>query len=156
MVKELAGRIERLDPPRPELFAALDSIMPALEQARVTQAVVHGDFSPWNLRTHGGKLFAFDWEYGELDGLPLVDEIHFRLQVGLEMQKWNLATAARFLNDLRAESGLTHSDRRAITGVYLLDQLARLYGEGYSPEHDMVAVYRKLLERLHVREPALI
>ena len=152
MVQSLAPRIAALRPARPALADALDALMPTLEQTPIPSTIVHGDFAPWNLRTHDGKLAAFDWEYAEIDGLPLIDSIHFQLQVGLEMEKWDVATAAERL------ASSTHDDfdtnqNRAILAVYLIDQLARLYSEGYSSDHDMVAIYEQLLPRVEVPKP---
>jgi hypothetical protein len=53
----------------------------ALESALVPETVVHGDFAPWNLLLSRRGLYVFDWEYGELQGLPSWDEMYFRLQV---------------------------------------------------------------------------
>ena len=152
MVQSLAPRIAALQPARPALADALDAIMPTLEQTPVPSTIVHGDFAPWNLRTHDGKLAAFDWEYAEIDGLPLIDSMHFRLQVGLEMEKWDVATASERL------ASSTHDDfdtnqNRAILAVYLIDQLARLYREGYSSDHGMVAISEQLLARVEMPKP---
>ena len=38
----------------------------------------HGDFSPWNLRRHGRRMFLFDWE--DARWAPAgTDELFFRL-----------------------------------------------------------------------------
>ena len=152
MVQSLSQRIAALRPARPALADALDAVMPTLEQTPVASTIVHGDFAPWNLRTHDGKLAAFDWEYAEIDGLPLIDSLHFKLQLGLEMEKWDVSTAAERLGQT------THDDfdrdqNRAILAVYLIDQLARLYGEGYSSDHDMVGIYEQLLASAKMPEP---
>ncbi|MEA2710836.1 MAG: hypothetical protein QOF78_3437 [Phycisphaerales bacterium] len=153
MVADLPQRLAA----QPALRDVFDAILPTLEQTKVKSTIVHGDFAPWNLRTHNGKLSAFDWEYGDVDGLPLIDEIHFRLQLGLEMETWNLDAAVRFMHDMKHEA-FDAEQIRAIQAVYLLDNLARLLGEGYSPEHEMVALYQALLARLNIlkREAALV
>jgi hypothetical protein len=38
---------------------------------------VHGDFTPWNVFAHRGRVMVFDWEYSEAPGLPLSDLFHF-------------------------------------------------------------------------------
>jgi len=153
MVATLRPRLAAITPPRPDLGEVFDCVLPIVEQRRVPSTIVHGDFAPWNLRIHDGRLAAFDWEYGELDGLPFVDELHFLLQAGLELEKWDIDAATAFLCDWRDREGdplLAGS----IEAFYLLDQLARLLGEGYSREHDMVVVYDQLLRRLvPVNEP---
>lgn len=40
--------------------------------------MIHGDFSPWNLKIQSsGQLAAIDWEDAKVDGLPLWDLCHF-------------------------------------------------------------------------------
>ena len=100
--------------------------------------------------THDGRLAAFDWEYGELDGLPLVDETHFLLQLGSQLYHWNLDQAENCLREIAASKplGLSETQVRAIHSVYLLDSLVRLLNEGYDPDDEMLAWYRQLLHRL--------
>ena len=40
---------------------------------------VHGDFTPWNVFVHRGRVMVFDWEYSEAPGLPLSDLFHFHI-----------------------------------------------------------------------------
>ena len=58
------------------------------------RTIVHGDFAPWNLRERDGAISAFDWEYGQPSGLPLLDELHYRLQVGFLLENWSPDQAA--------------------------------------------------------------
>lgn len=146
MVALLPQRLDALRPPRPDLRELFDAILPLLDQTPITSTIVHGDFAPWNLRTHHGTISAFDWEYGETDGLPLIDQIHFRLQLGLEMRKWDVDEAALMLEKLSPSDGWNNV--RAAQVVYLLDHLARLLGEGYPREHDLVSLYERLLARV--------
>ena len=44
-----------------------------------------------------GSVAAFDWEYAQLDGLPYLDETHYRLQVGYLLNNWNLDRALLML-----------------------------------------------------------
>jgi hypothetical protein len=150
MVAALSGRIAAVPSQHPEISAALDKFLPTLEQTTVTSTIVHGDFAPWNLRTHRGRISAFDWEYGELDGLPLADEAHFTLQLGFQMQNWSPQQARQALANIAASRplGLEIEQVNAIHAAYLLDQIVRLLGEGYDIEHDMVAWYRQVLARI--------
>ena len=150
MIAALAQHIADLPAPQPQLAETLDELMPTLEQMSVTSTIVHGDFAPWNLRIRRGEISAFDWEYGELDGLPLVDEAHFTLQRGFQMENWTPAQARQCLADIAAAQplGLEPQQVGAIHAVYLLDQIVRLLGEGYDAAHDMVAWYWQLLDRI--------
>src|SRR5213079_1842599 len=106
MVATLPARIAALPNPHPELSATLEGWTPTLEQISIPSTIVHGDFAPWNLRTHKRTISAFDWEYGELDGLPLIDETHFMLQLGFQMENWTPEQANHRLRDLAASRPL--------------------------------------------------
>jgi hypothetical protein len=151
MLAALPRRLTNLPISRPELNEALADVLPILEQTRVPSTIVHGDFAPWNLREHNRKVAAFDWEYAELDGLPLIDETHYRLQVGYLLDKWSLDDARAALARMGRENelGLRAEQVRAIQVVYFIDNLARLFAEGYDEtENEMVAWYCRLLRRL--------
>jgi hypothetical protein len=48
------------------------------EDTPLPSALVHGDFTPWNLReTRGGGCTLIDWESAEWAGMPLHDLCHF-------------------------------------------------------------------------------
>jgi hypothetical protein len=150
MVAKLPSRLAALTPARAELSEALEAVMPTLESLQVPSTIVHGDFAAWNLRMHRGDIAAFDWEYGELDGLPLIDETHFILQLGSQLHHWTVDEARECLTEIAIEQplGLTPPQVRAIHVVYLLDSLARLLNEGYDVNDEMISWYRKLLSAI--------
>ena len=152
LVAELPARIASLPQAHPELSAALEQALAGLENQRLATGVIHGDFAPWNLRRAGRTIRAFDWEYGQLDGPAGLDEIHYRLQVGYLLDQWNLekAVAEMSRTDIlnRYLSQPTQSSRRALLMLYLVDMLARLFGEGYDRANDMVEWHAQLLGRL--------
>jgi Ser/Thr protein kinase RdoA (MazF antagonist) len=150
MVRTLSARLDALAPDHTGLAGLLDRFTPILEAMSVRSTIVHGDFAPWNLRLNHGRISAFDWEYAELDGLPLIDEAHYTLQLGYLLHNWSIDQAAQALHEF-AESrplSLEPVQVRAILAVYILDQLARLLAEGYPVGDDMVSWYRKLLLRI--------
>ncbi len=49
----------------------------------------HGDFTPWNMKQHGKKLFIFDWEYASEAGPPACDLFHFRFETMRLLKHWN-------------------------------------------------------------------
>jgi hypothetical protein len=144
----LCSRLAALEPPRPELMAMLDEQMPVLERLMVPSTIVHGDFVPWNLRRHRGEISAFDWEYAQVDGLPLMDETHFIIQDRYELNNLPPQRAYRDLCAFAAARpmGFSAEQVRAIQLVYLIDHLARLFGEKYDQDEHMVRWYRQLLE----------
>jgi hypothetical protein len=141
---------------RTELRDRLRDLAPALSRLLVPTTIVHGDFAPWNLRLSAGGLAAFDWEYADLDGLPLIDETHFAVQVGFLLENWNVARALAELRRAAASAplGLSAEDAGALQCVYLLDAITRLLGEGYDQTNDMVAWYVELLRALAPHMPA--
>ncbi|MEO6436516.1 MAG: phosphotransferase [Tepidisphaeraceae bacterium] len=148
----LAARIASLPPVEidVDLMDALEDVMPTLESMFVPSTIVHGDFAPWNLRVSRGRVSAFDWEYAELDGLPLIDQTHFAMQLSYQMQGQTPQAAQGELDAFaqRRPLGLEPQQVRALQAVYLLDSLARLLGEGYPADDDMIAWYTTLLGRL--------
>ncbi len=61
----------------------------ALLSTRLTTALSHGDFAPWNIREHAGKWAVLDWERGEENGMPGWDWLHFHIQSDVLVQKKN-------------------------------------------------------------------
>lgn len=150
MIRSLRARLPRLPVYDNCLQLAFDEILATLDDCDVPATIVHGDFAPWNLRQHGDRISAFDWEYAQLDGLPLIDQTHFVLQVGYLLDHWTDKRAATELMEVASLSplGLTCEQARALQGIYLIDMLARLIEEGYDPNDDMLAWYRRLLRRV--------
>jgi hypothetical protein len=147
---EMGGRLESLGRSGQPLLAIWDDVLPVLREFDVPITIVHGDFAPWNLRLDKGRLGAFDWEYGEPHGLPLMDEIHYRLQCGWLLDEWGTLQGFKCLLELMEQHpyGLQAGCVEAIAKVYLLDALARLLGEGYDEQEDVIKWHRGVLNRL--------
>jgi hypothetical protein len=147
LVRGLPDRIAALPAGGARVAEALDGLMPLLEELNVPVTVIHGDFAPWNLREHRGVVSAFDWEYAELDGLPLFDETHFRLQVGSHLHAWIPEQAHEELRRWAIDRPLSLRPEQvaALQAVYLIDNLTRLLAEGYGQDDEMVAWYLRLL-----------
>jgi aminoglycoside phosphotransferase (APT) family kinase protein len=57
-----------------------------LRGVRVPQVSGHGDFAPWNIRVHGGKLLVLDWEYAQ--PVPVgFDLFHFLIGAAVELKR---------------------------------------------------------------------
>lgn len=135
-VRGLRARIAALPPSHHWLLRALDAMRPRLEWLRLPSTVIHGDFAPWNIRVDHGVAAAFDWEYAEPDGLPLVDQCNHLLLVGYLVHGWTTETA---LAELRAMSyaaplGLDPSDVEVLQILHLLDLVTRFLSEGAGAE----------------------
>jgi len=142
----------RCTAPGAGLGAAFNKVEQALGDARFPQTIVHGDFAPWNLRRQAEGLGAFDWEYAELDGLPLQDVTHFLMQTGRLLENWTPAQTADALRAMvhrHASNGLTARHVRGLQAVYLLSALCRHHDEGHPEDRDFDlhdALLRRLLE----------
>ena len=152
MIASLDARLVNLDSSYARrLLDVLDALRPTLATLRVPSTVVHGDFAPWNLRVHNGSIAAFDWEYAQLDGLPLIDETHFRLQVGYLLHNWSDKRAAHELHKAAAEAApsiVMVKQAQALQCIYVIDMLARLLEEGYDLKDEMILWYRRVLRRI--------
>jgi thymidylate kinase len=94
----------------------------------------HGDFTPWNMRQDGKKLFIFDWEYASEAGPPAWDLFHFRFETMRLLKQWNAcAIYASLVENERfrrgRESALAALDLeekclKPFLLLYLLDRLA--------------------------------
>ena len=84
----------------------------ALEGVGLPVTVSHGDAAPWNaIRGDDGQVRLFDWEYGEIDGLPLMDVAHWSMQVGhLAMQLSPGEAVRRSVEELRTAVRLTAAE----------------------------------------------
>jgi Phosphotransferase enzyme family len=90
-----------------------------LNSSRVPCGIQHGDFAPWNMRVHRGKLFLFDWEYASWGTPILWDRFHFMAQTEGYLNK---NPVPKNIPDLRDAN-------RGLYLLYLLDSTARLSGE---------------------------
>ena len=80
-------RLQSLEPSfDPDWHDAYQALARALADATGDAALPvhasHGDFAPWNLAAHAGRLRAFDWEHSELEAPALHDLVHFHVQTG--------------------------------------------------------------------------
>lgn len=81
---ELKNKLNSLDLPKTvskhldKVFIYLDST----DDFVINRAIEHGDFAPWNIRKdNNSKVFVFDWEYSDLNGLIWMDIMHFTYQL---------------------------------------------------------------------------
>lgn len=150
IVRSLRGRIASLTSPRSDLLAALDGALTVLDGLALPTTIVHGDFAPWNLRVSDGAVAAFDWEYAELDGLPLLDEIQHHLQVGFFLDDWPVDRAHDRMMALASSAplGLRPEQVRALQTLSLLALLARALlrlDDGFDSNRWLIARCRRLL-----------
>ncbi|MFI6821606.1 hypothetical protein ACIBJE_11725 [Micromonospora sp. NPDC050187] len=103
----------------------------------------HGDWVPWNLGTHRGRLIAWDWENGGTDRPVGFDLAHQGFQTALSLGGRPAAEAAeqmRILLDRQGPAlGLDDVRRRLVGDAYLIELWLRTAelaagGGGWSPK----------------------
>jgi hypothetical protein len=78
----------------------------ALAHHNIRTTIYHGDFAPWNVRmTNLENIRAFDWERGDLKGIPAWDWFHFIVQTSILVKRHSPERVAAELEQL------THSPR---------------------------------------------
>ncbi len=94
----------------------------------------HGDFAPWNIKTGNDRLFVYDWEESQPDGLALTDAFHFLFRQASLVGPW--PGAAQMVLRLYGETetlcrpeGPGLADR----GTYLQIWILKEYMAGRSP-----------------------
>jgi len=79
----------------------------------------HGDFAPWNLKLdrRTGRCVVFDWERGQLSGVPGWDWFHFVVQPGVLVKKLSAPELRDELEQLlRSEKFSAYAQRCGIAG----------------------------------------
>ena len=100
-------------------YEALRTAGQELNGTLVSCGIHHGDFAPWNVRTHRGNLFAFDWESATCGAPNMWDQFHFLVQSECLLK----ATHAKPIGgDIRKQN-------RALYLLYLLNSAAQLQHE---------------------------
>ncbi|MGK5739745.1 hypothetical protein [Micromonospora sp. URMC 103] len=102
----------------------------------------HGDWVPWNLGRHGGRLVAWDWEHSGPD-VPLgFDLAHDAFQRAVVLRGEPVAAGARAVDgqlDRYGDGfGLGPAQRRLVADGYLLEMWLRTWrladaGAGWNP-----------------------
>ena len=69
-------KLEKLSWVQPLLSECPPAVAEKLRREVIRTALVHGDFTPWNLRRDRAGLVAIDWEWARCDGLGGLDLGH--------------------------------------------------------------------------------
>ena len=73
----------------------------ALVGKRIRSTLYHGDFAPWNIRAvNSQNLQAFDWERGNLRGIPGWDWFHFVVQTSILARRHSVERVAAEVEEL--------------------------------------------------------
>jgi hypothetical protein len=118
-----------------KMDAARNGIWPVLNAAlagkKVRTTLHHGDFAPWNIRAvNAQNLQVFDWERGQLQGIPGWDWFHFVVQTAILARRHSAERAAAEVEQLlesdrfkkyAAEAGISDFVRPLLL-AYMLHQ----------------------------------
>lgn len=129
IIKHLPAISAALDP------ALLEDALSSLDQNEpLRSCIVHGDFTPWNLRRlPDGRLTLIDWEWARENGLPWQDVCrYFYLQDYLSREAanvWQIIKKEPLLVEYRRSYGLSIDATRGLTIYYLLTFLHEEQGD---------------------------
>lgn len=118
------------------LALATDAAAASLGAEQVETGHWHGDWTPWNMGYHHGRLQVWDWE-NFAGGRPLgFDPLHFATQ-GLFARRADVAAVCQALDEMRpglAEMGVGGRAVDTTWALYLLEVAHRyLFAAGESP-----------------------
>lgn len=115
------------------LAASRESPLPpavqALGELQLHPALFHGDFAPWNIKSHHGRWTVLDWERGEITGPPAWDWFHYIMQPALLVRRESPpALFGRFVRwidapafvDYARAAGLAQEEHRRALGLAYL------------------------------------
>ena len=122
-----------------------------LASKRWSVVVQHGDLTPWNLlRGDDGKLRAVDWEYGALEGFPLLDLVHYILHTSALIYRWSPLGAARYAAEYLVRHhapALTGVEAWALTRLAAYDDYSKALEDGHLSSGGMQPWRRAIWER---------
>lgn len=110
----------------------------------------HADFTPWNMFVNAGRLFVFDFEYGQYSYMPYLDMFHFLTQTAIfeknmsTQQIFNaICGREKYLNDFFEQPYYAYL-------IYLVDVIARfVVRDGQSRTEDvnrLISIWFELME----------
>ncbi|MCO1598600.1 hypothetical protein M8C17_25975 [Micromonospora sp. RHAY321] len=153
-----AARAASADPSGARAVAAVAGLERRHGHTTVEFGHWHGDWVPWNLGLHGGRLVAWDWEHSG-QAVPLgFDLAHDAFQRALVLQAEPAGTAAGAvdaqLDRYGDRLGLGPAQRRLVADGYLLEMWLRTWrladgGAGWN-----AALHPSLLDIVEKRQTA--
>jgi hypothetical protein len=120
----------------------------------ILMVAAHNDFTLWNIRVDGGIARVFDWEYADIQQLPLFDPLHFTLMpmaLGKRPVHKLILSMNKTMQLCRQQFGMeTCYKAQAQALAYLLNLCTLyLYSEGGKSGPDTVlASYAKIIDSM--------
>jgi hypothetical protein len=120
---------EACEPDEPRIVAAaVDRVEAVSAGRRVTSRAWHGDWVHWNMATHQGQLWAWDWEHFADDAPACFDQLHFWFQDEFVIRRRTFADAmAHATGQTAAARAAAYDDRlgAVIPLTYALEMYLR-------------------------------
>jgi hypothetical protein len=130
-LRERLERTRSVDP-LPAVGAAVLDLLNVLDGSGGVDVVAgawHGDWSPWNLALHRGRVWAWDWEYSRGDVALGLDIPHFHLQVAFIARRRGFAASLSAAHDAAAadlsELGWDERGRALVRGLHVAEVALR-------------------------------
>jgi hypothetical protein len=123
--------------PQRDVADPLLNIMSVLGPAAATVSVAfgswHGDWTPWNMTTSGGRVLVWDWERFQA-GVPVgYDAVHYQLQARVDSGCAPRVAAEEMMDmvpAVLAPFGIQAGPARLVGAMYLLEIAARYLSDG--------------------------
>ncbi|MFC1857852.1 hypothetical protein ACFL9U_07445 [Thermodesulfobacteriota bacterium] len=104
--------------------------MAAVLAKNTCQAVpMHGDLTPLNIMFSSGKPVIVDLDRFEFQGLPFIDEIHYRIEKEAKINKWNSYKQFKELCETSINSDFSYSPLKLASYIYF--RVGAEHREGY-------------------------
>ena len=136
--EELKQRLAKPNDMRKVDINLLASAIDNITGNEVPLLLVHGDFTPWNLKIlPNGCLGAIDWENGQLQGLPLWDLCHFHFMQAHLFKKNPLKSLINnYLTNFYLDKLTVSSDNKiSLILIYLVKNIVSGYRSGVSNDY---------------------
>lgn len=133
--RALRGRVAGL---RGEMGGYLRSSLCELERAHASPPICfaswHGDWTPWNMSTAGGRIVVWDWERFSTNVPSGFDAIHFELQSAIRMPRVEPRDAVCAISERAPELlrpfGVATDEAPWVVAAYLLEIGTRYLSDG--------------------------
>lgn len=131
---------------RTEHAKVIDAWLTPLFDYKWRTVFQHGDFAPWNiLRSDHDRLLAIDWEYGSVDGFPMLDHAYFMLQVAVLMYRWSPEKAKAYAVRQLSEK-LSPIQATSIVNLAAFEGYQQALADGHSSEQQLQQWRRSVWE----------
>jgi len=115
------------------LLKAMSYLEPAAATTSMAFGAWHGDWTPWNMTTSGGRALVWDWERFQ-SGVPVgYDAVHYRLQALVNGRSAPQASAEAAMADapaVLAPFGIQPDTARLVASLYLIEIAVRYLRDG--------------------------